>query len=273
MAVDLLFVAAFKMGVAGVAWATFLCQGVSCLLALTALLRRLRGMESPEKPPLFDRIILGQFLRIAVPSVLQQSFISVGNIVIQRVINGFGSGVIAGYAAGVKLNNLVITSFTTLCNGISTFTAQNIGAGKRERVREGLRAGLRIIWSLSLVFALCYFFLGEPLVRFFIDAPTETAVHTGVVYLKILAPFYFVVSAKLAADGVLRGAKRMKRFMIATFTDLILRVVLAILLSRTDLGSTGIWCAWPIGWSIATVLSLRVCLTGPAGKDRVTGDG
>ena len=266
VAVDLLFVAAFKMGVAGVAWATFLCQGVSCLLALTALRRRLRDMESPEKPPLFDRLILGQFLRIAVPSVLQQSFISVGNIVIQRVINGFGSGVIAGYAAGVKLNNLVITSFTTLCNGISTFTAQNIGAGKRERVREGLRAGLRIIWSLSLVFALCYFFLGEPLVRFFIDAPTETAVHTGVVYLKILAPFYFVVSAKLAADGVLRGAKRMKLFMIATFTDLILRVLLAILLSKTRLGATGIWCAWPIGWTIATVLSLRFCLTGPAKK-------
>ena len=69
---------------------------------------------------------------------------------------------------------------------------------------------------------------------------------------------------KLAADGVLRGAKQMDRFMIATFTDLILRVVLAIVLSKTGLGSTGIWCAWPIGWSIATVLSLRFCLKGPA---------
>ncbi|MBR4195060.1 MAG: polysaccharide biosynthesis C-terminal domain-containing protein, partial [Oscillospiraceae bacterium] len=116
VAVDVLFVAVFKMGVAGVAWATFLCQGVSCVLALTAVLLRLKKMETTERPKLFDRLILGQFLKVAVPSVLQQSFISVGNIVIQRVINGFGSGVIAGYAAGVKLNNLVITSFTTLCN-------------------------------------------------------------------------------------------------------------------------------------------------------------
>lgn len=266
VAVDVLFVAAFKMGVAGVAWATFLCQGVSCVLALTAVLLRLRKLETAEKPKRFDRGILSQFLKVAVPSVLQQSFISVGNIVIQRVINGFGSAVIAGYAAGVKLNNLVITSFTTLCNGISNFTAQNLGAGKQNRVREGFRAGIKLVWTLSLMFAILYFFFGEPLVRFFIDKPTPTAVHTGVIYLKILAPFYFIVSCKLAADGVLRGAKRMKLFMIATFTDLILRVVLAILLSRTGLGSTGIWCAWPIGWTIATALSLRFCLTGPAGK-------
>ena len=272
VAVDVLFVAVFKMGVAGVAWATFLCQGVSCVLALTAVLLRLKKMETTERPKLFDRLILGQFLKVAVPSVLQQSFISVGNIVIQRVINGFGSGVIAGYAAGVKLNNLVITSFTTLCNGISNFTAQNLGAGKQSRVREGFRAGLKLVWALSLVFAVLYFFLGEPLVRFFIDEPTETAVRTGVIYLKILAPFYFVVSAKLAADGVLRGAKRMNLFMIATFTDLILRVVLAILLSKTGLGSTGIWCAWPIGWSIATILSLRFCLRGPA-KNESSGKG
>ena len=264
--VDVLFVAVFNMGVAGVAWATFLCQGVSCLLAMTAVLLRLRKLETAEKPKLFDRGILGQFLRVAVPSILQQSFISVGNIVIQRVINGFGSAVIAGYAAGVKLNNLVITSFTTLCNGISNYTAQNLGAGKQARVREGLRAGIKLVWTLSLLLAIPYFFLGEPLIRFFIDDPTPMAVRTGVIYLKILAPFYFVVSCKLAADGVLRGAKRMRQFMIGTFTDLILRVMLAILLSRTSLGATGIWCAWPIGWTLATVLSLRFCLTGPAKK-------
>lgn len=268
--VDVLFVAVFKMGVAGVAWATFLCQGVSCLLALTAVLLRLRKLGTGEKPKLFDRDILGQFLRVAVPSTLQQSFISVGNIVIQWVINGFGSAVIAGYAAGVKLNNLVITSFTTLCNGISNYTAQNLGAGKQARVREGFRAGLKLVWSLSLLLAIPYFFFGEPLVRFFIDEPTATAVRTGVIYLRILAPFYFVVSCKLAADGVLRGAKQMRQFMIATFTDLILRVVLAILLSRTVLGATGIWCAWPIGWTIATVLSLRFCLTGPARKSEAS---
>lgn len=266
VAVDVLFVAVFHMKVAGVAWATFLCQGISCILALWAVLRRLRGMKTTEKPDRFDRRIFKMFMRIAVPSVIQQSFISVGNIVIQRVINGFGSGVIAGYAAGVKLNNMVITSFTTLCNGISNYTAQNLGAGKKSRVREGFIAGLKILWTLSLVFGIPFFFFGESLVRFFIDQPTETAVRTGVVFLRILAPFYLVVSVKLAADGVLRGARIMKQFMIATFVDLILRVVLAIVLSKTSLGSVGIWSAWPIGWGIAAVMSLCFCLHGPVQK-------
>ena len=260
IAVDILFVTAFRMGVAGVAWATFLCQGVSCVLALAVIMRRLRRIETPDRPARFNRIILQKFVRIAIPSVLQQSFISVGNIIIQSVINGFGGGVIAGYAAGVKLNNLVITSFTTLCNGISNYTAQNLGAGKRERIREGFRAGIKIVWTLGLPLALLYFFAGEPLIRFFIDQPSQTAIDTGVTYLRILAPFYFVVSAKLVADGILRGAELMNQFMIATFTDLILRVVLAVILSKTALGATGIWCAWPIGWCTAAVLSIRFCL-------------
>ena len=260
IAVDILFVTAFRMGVAGVAWATFLCQGVSCVLALAVITRRLRRIETPDQPARFNRIILQKFVRIAIPSVLQQSFISVGNIIIQSVINGFGGGVIAGYAAGVKLNNLVITSFTTLCNGISNYTAQNLGAGKRERIREGFRAGIKIVWTLGLPLALLYFFAGEPLIRFFIDQPSQTAIDTGVTYLRILAPFYFVISAKLVADGILRGAELMNQFMIATFTDLILRVVLAVILSKTALGATGIWCAWPIGWCTAAVLSIRFCL-------------
>lgn len=254
--VDILFVTAIPMGVAGVAWATFLCQCVSCVLALAVVFRRLRKIEGAEKAPLFSLPIFWRIVRIAVPSTLQQSFISIGNIILQSVINTFGSGVIAGYSAGVKLNNLVITSFTTLGNGISNYTAQNIGAGKLPRVKEGFRAGIKLVWALSVPMALLYVFGGRTLVHIFLDEPTETAMQTAVVYLRILAPFYFVVSAKLVADGVLRGAGVMGKFMVATFTDLILRVTLAIVLSKTALGSTGIWCAWPIGWSVATALSV-----------------
>lgn len=261
---DVLFVTRFRMGVAGVAWATFLCQGVSCVLAVLAVLKRLKTMQTRQKPVLFSLPILKRFVRIAVPSTLQQSFISVGNIIIQGAINGFGPGVIAGYAAGVKLNNLVITSFTTLGNGISNYTAQNLGAGRGERIRPGFRAGLKLVWGLSLPLFVLYFFLGEPLIRFFIDKPTAEAVGTGIRFLRILSPFYVVVSAKLVSDGVLRGAAMMRQFMTATFTDLILRVVLAVLLARTGLGATGIWCAWPIGWTIATALSLWFFIREPA---------
>lgn len=262
---DILFVTAFKMGVAGVAWATFLCQGVSCVLAVLFVLRRLRGVETDEKSALFSFPLFFRIAAIAVPSILQQSFISVGNIVIQGVINSFGSGVMAGYSASVKLNNLVITSLTTLGNGISNFTAQNIGAGKMERVRSGFKAGLKLVWMLCLPIVALYLLGGRMLVNIFMNEPSEAAMASGVQFLRIVSPFYFVVSCKLVSDGVLRGAGLMKEFMAATFTDLILRVGLAIVLSKA-LGAVGVWCAWPIGWSIAMVMSVIFYCRGPWGK-------
>ena len=260
IAVDIWFVKAFHMGVAGVAWATFLCQGISCILAMIVVFKRLAKIEEKEKAPLFDLQLLKQIVVIAIPSTLQQSFISIGNIMIQSIINGFGAPVMAGYSAAVKLNNLVITSFTTLGNGISNYTAQNLGAMKLERIKQGFGVGIKLVWMLSLPLFLLYFFSGNIVLKLFMDNPTELAMHTGIIYLKILSPFYFVVSAKLVADGILRGAGMMKKFMIATFTDLILRVLLAFCFSRTALGATGIWCAWPVGWCIATILSISFYL-------------
>ena len=254
---DILFVKAFDMGVAGVAWATFLCQGVSCMLAVVVMLLRLRKIHTEGKEQVFSGELLERFILIAVPSTLQQSFVSIGNIIIQSVINGFGTDVMAGYSAAVKLNNLVITSFTTLGNGISNFAAQNIGAGKMDRVKAGFTAGLKLVWMLCAPILLLYFIWGKGLMGFFLDEPTELALRTGIIFLRILSPFYIVISAKLVADGILRGAGMMKQFMVATFTDLILRVVLAFMLSETVLGSTGIWCAWPVGWCVATAMSIR----------------
>ncbi len=252
---DILFVKVFRMGVAGVAWATLICQGISCVLAMLFVFRRLRSIRTEGKTPVFSFHLLCRTAFIAVPSMMQQSFISVGNIVIQGVINSFGSGVIAGYSAGVKLNNLVITSFTTLANGVSNFTAQNYGAGKLYRIRQGHRAGLKLVWMLTVPLTALYLFCTRYLVALFLDNPTGTALHTGVMFLRIVAPFYMIAALKLVTDGVLRGSDMMSKFMAATFTDLILRVVLAKLLSGY-FGATGIWIAWPIGWTVATVMSL-----------------
>lgn len=255
IAMDILFVTAFKMGVAGVAWATFLCQGVSCVLAIVFVFLRFRKIQTDTRPKVFSWQLLGKIASVAVPSILQQSFISVGNILIQGIINSFGSAVMAGYSASIKLNNLVITSLTTLGNGISNFTAQNLGAGKPARIKEGFQAGLQMVWMLCVPLTLLYVFSGKYLVHIFLDTPTGIAMDTGIMLLRILAPFYCVVAAKLVADGVLRGAGKMRQFMVATFTDLVLRVVLAKVLSGF-FGTVGIWMAWPIGWSVATVLSL-----------------
>lgn len=263
IAVDILFVKAFNMGVAGVAWATFLCQGVSCALAVFTVWMRLKKITFQGTASLFDWHLLKKIAAIAIPSILQQSFISIGNIIIQGVINGFGPAVMAGYSAAVKLNNLVITSFTTLGNGISNYAAQNMGAGKLPRIKDGFRAGVKLVWLLSLPLVLLYFFAGSAVLKLFIEQPTPTALSTGIVYLRILSPFYFVISSKLVADGILRGTGLMKSFMISTFIDLILRVLLAVLLSGTPLGATGIWCAWPVGWTVATILSIHFYRQGP----------
>ena len=260
--VDIWFVTGFHMGVDGVAWATFLCQGISCILSVIVICRRLTGIHTDEKAELYSFKILKKITVIAVPSILQQSFISLGNIVIQSVINHFGPGVIAGYSAAVKLNNLVITSFTTLGNGISNYTAQNFGAGIMPRIRQGFKAGVKLVWILCVPIVLLYLFASDTMVRFFMNEPSEAALNSGVQFLQIVAPFYFIVSVKLAADGTLRGAGLMNQFMIATFTDLVLRVGLAIFFAG-QFGAAGIWSAWPIGWTIAMILSVTFYRSGP----------
>lgn len=258
---DLLFVIQFHWGVPGVAWATFIAQGIACIVAFTILMGRLQKVKTDEKPKLFSMPMLKRISGIAIPSILQQSFVSVGNLFIQVLVNKSGADVISGYSAAIKLNTFAITSFSTLGNGISSFTAQNIGAEKYIRVRKGMRAGLKMVLLIAAMFFGCFFFLSEPLIRLFMNSESVTneAVQTGVAFLHIVTPFYFVASVKLLADGVLRGASAMKDFMITTFTDLILRVILAYIFYPIW-QATGIWLSWPIGWSIAAVLSITFYL-------------
>ncbi len=267
---DILFVTTFKMGVSGVAWATFICQGVSAVLALIFVMKRLASIKATEKPQLFNISLFRAFLTIAVPSTLQQSFISFGNIILQSIINSFGSYVIAGYSAAIKLNNLVITSFTTIGNGVSNYTAQNLGAKKPDRVLQGWKCGIKLVWVLSVPFILLYMLLPETLLRLFVENPSPTTLETGRKFLRIVSIFYLVVSVKIISDSILKGAGNMKSFMIATFSDLIIRVGLAFILSRTVLGVTGIWLSWPIGWTVGTVISLSFYKT--CSKEFIVGE-
>ena len=259
---DVVSVTALDMGVAGVAWATFLAQGVSSILAFVTLFRRLSAL-SKEKGKLFSLDMLGRISVMAVPSILQQSFVSVGNIFIQTLVNGYGSAAVAGYSAAVKLNTFAITSFTTLSSSMSNFTSQNIGAGELKRVRQGFRTGMIMIMCVALPFVIAFVFFGEPMIRLFVDSPTQTAIDTGTTFLVIVAPFYFMAAAKQIADGILRGAGAVLGFVTSTFSDLLLRVVLAIVFSKPlGMGSTGIWLAWPVGWMISGVYSLICYFSG-----------
>ena len=252
---DWYFVTAFHMGVAGVAWATFICQGIASLLSIITLINRLKRIKTEGKTVLFSGTMLKKISFVAIPSILQQSFISIGNIIIQSLINSYGSAIIAGYSAAIKLNTFGITSFSTLASGLSSFTAQNIGANKPERVKKGFRSGCILGLTLALPFFIAYFFFDETMLKLFLNSESSLAIQTGREFLKIVAPFYFVIAVKLMGDAVLRGAGAMGWFMAATFADLLLRIVLAYVLSGS-MGTIGIWIAWPIGWVLAMIISV-----------------
>ena len=252
---DYVFVAMLHWDVAGVAWATFVCQGIACVLALFTLQKRLKSIEVGEKAESFSWPMLKKVMAFAIPSILQQSFVSVGNIFVQNLINRFGSSVIAGYSAAIKINTFAVTCFSTTGNAVSSFTAQNVGAGYYDRVKKGLKAGLLMGLIIGIPFFVSGFFGGGILIKLFMKEQSTVALETGIQFLKIVAPFYFVIPMKLITDGLLRGSGAMRYFMISTFSDLILRVALGYILA-VPFGTTGIWMSWPIGWTIGTVLSL-----------------
>ena len=253
--VDILFVAVFKMGVAGVAWATFICQGLSAILAWIVLIKRLRSMKS-EPYEKYSPKLLKKLAIVAVPSLLQQSFISVGNIIIQGIVNGYGSSVVAGFTAAMKLNNIAIACVFAIANGLSAFFAQNIGAETYDRLSKGFRSANYFAWLLAVPFFVMYFFFGDICVQLFLDDMASTeALQTGKIILQLIAPFYLVASIKVVTDGALRGAGAMKLFMIDTFIDLILRVAFAFILSYL-VGANGIWWSWGIGWAIGMLVAI-----------------
>jgi len=177
-------------------------------------------------------------------------------------------------ARGVKIQLLIDGIYQQLfLAGSSDFQAlasyENVEVGVYNPVTPVnlFKVNYRMHDKYLIVDEKMYLLGGRMLVNIFMNEPSEAAMASGVQFLRIVSPFYFLVSCKLVSDGVLRGAGLMKEFMVATFTDLILRVGLAIGLSKV-LGVTGVWCAWPIGWTIAMVLSVLFYRRGPWEKQK-----
>ena len=261
---DLIFVAQFHWGVSGVAWATFIAQGISAILALTFLAMRLKKINCEGTFQWLDLVLLAQIAAIAIPSIMQQSVLSIGNMFVQEIVNRYGSAVIAGYSGAIKLNTFAINSFMALGSCLSSYTAQNLGAGKKERLPLGFRTGIRLSVIASLPFIVLYFFASRQMMGLFLNDSSIDAINAGQKFLHIVSPMYFMISIKLMTDGIIRGAGAMHYFVMATVPDLILRILVALLLTQY-FGSTGIWMAWPFGWIAATVLTIifyRRIITG-----------
>ena len=255
--VNILFVTAFSMGVEGLAWATLLCQGAAAIASFSVLLFRLRKLRTGKYEP-FSGQLLMTTASVAIPGVMQKSFVSVGNLLIQSVVNSFSAtvpGIIGGFSSATKLLYIFVNLNGAAGSALASYTAQNIGAKHLDRVKEGLRAGYLLCLSFCIPATL--FFLIAPRIAMGIFVPAESVdiIATGASYLRTVSPFLLVVALKQVCDGILQGAGSTREFTTTTLLDLAARVLLAYIFPIW-MGHLGIWWAWPVGWIIGMALSV-----------------
>lgn len=244
---DIYFVAELAMGVAGVAWATLIAQGLSAVLSFVFLMIKLKKIKT-ERYAYYDIRMLKNMVTVAIPTVIQQSIVSVGMLLIQAAVNRFGSTFLAGYTAAIKIDGIAIVPMVAVGNAMSTYVAQNMGAGKPERVGRGYRICLMMSAAIGLIIAVIFFFCGEQFVGLFMDSDKGAeAIAIGAQYLGVVSLFYFVMGLMNVTTGVLRGAADMKWFLTCSLTNLCTRVLLTYALADVTAGRIIMWAS-PVGW-------------------------
>ena len=200
--------------------------------------------------------------RIALPSILQQSTVSIGMMLVQSVVNGFGEEMLAGFSAAMRVESLCVVPMAAMGNAISSFTAQNVGARKLERVKQGYHMGYAIVFSFAAVICLGLELGYRPLIRLFLGSEgTSLAIETGTGYLQFMGWFFALIGLKMITDGVLRGAGDMKMFTVANLVNLSIRVAVAMIFAPRY-GIFMVWVAVPIGWLANYLISYAEYRTG-----------
>lgn len=258
---DLTFVIKFHMGVAGVAWATLIAQGICAVLSLITLMHRIKhladepGHEQEGKRPIFHFTAVERIAKIGVPSMIQQSIVSVSMLLMQSLVNSFGPSYIAGYTAATKIDSLAMLPNMNFSNAMSSYTAQNIGAGKESRVKEGYKANIFMVVVFSLALTLCIFLFGSTLMNLFMDSASNVEVlNYGIAYMRVVSSFYILMGIMFTSNGLLRGAGDMKFFMASSLFNLLCRIAVAYVLAP-HIGSIAIAWSIPIGWLVGGAIS------------------
>lgn len=263
---DLVMVREFHLGVAGVAVATVLAQGLSAVISFRLLMKALKAygevQEEGGKQQIFDFSILGNMIRVALPSMLQQSIVSIGMLLVQSVVNGFGSAVLAGYTSGMRIESICIVPMIATGNAVSTFTAQNLGAGQPERVKKGYRAGIKIVAGFALFICVVLTAFHDRIIGAFLESGSDRAAfETGNAYISFIAFFFVFIGLKAITDGVLRGAGDVVVFTLANLINLGIRVAFSFGMAGV-IGVQAVWIAVPMGWTANYLISLIRYLSG-----------
>ena len=259
---DIFFVKQLAMGVAGVAWATLIAQGISAVFSFLILLREMKGYEVEGKLALFDKEEFFSMARVALPSILQQSTISIGMMLVQSVVNSFGAQVLAGFSAGMRVESICIVPMAAMGNVMSAYAAQNIGAGRLDRVKRGYHTGYGIVAAFAVLLCLILELIYRPLILLFLgEEASAAAYHTGAGYLQSIGWFFVLIGMKMITDGLLRGAGDMAMFTVANMVNLGIRVF-ASMIFAPKFGVEVVWIVVPIGWAANYVISLLEYRTG-----------
>jgi putative MATE family efflux protein len=243
---DLWMVAGLRLGVFGAALATLIAQGISAVLSFLIFIHRMRQYQSPFR--WFERQELYSMLRIAVPSVLQQSTVSIGMMIVQAVVNPFGTQALAGYAATMRVENVFSLIFVSIGNAVSPYVSQNLGAKKPQRIKKGYHAALVLDASFAILAFVVIETLHTQISSLFLGKDgTAFAYQVSGDYMRWLGYFFIFMGIKMATDGVLRGLGIMRPFLAANMVNLAIRLAVA-LICAPRFGIAFVWLAVPAGW-------------------------
>lgn len=266
---DFWMVGGLGMGVSGAAAATVIAQGLAAVISFGILMRMLSSYPAEGRTVWFRRDMFATGVKIAVPSIVQQSIVSIGMLLTQSAVNQFGSSALAGYSAGMRLESLCIVPMIATGNAMSTFTAQNLGAGKSERVHQGYHAAYGIIIAFGVVLILVSQLFYRPVLAVFVEqGESSVAFETGTSYFRFIGLFFSFLGFKAITDGILRGAGDIKVYMLANLINLAIRVAVAQLCSPVW-GIQLIWYAVPMGWTANYLISYCWYRTGNWKKRRL----
>mgnify|MGYP002602773325 CR=1 FL=1 len=252
VALDLLCVIVFGWGVKGAAGATVFSQFVSGIGIGIYTLKKFPKLCPKREDCRWDKQNLASILNLSVMTSVQQSIMNFGILMVQGLVNSFGTVIMAAFAAAVKIDSFAYMPVQDFGNAFSTFIAQNYGAGKAERIRKGMRSAALCAAGFCLLISLLVCLLARPLMGLFIDASRTDIIAAGVGYLRIEASFYIGIGLLFLFYGFYRAVGRPGISVVLTVISLGTRVALAYLLSALPaMGVTGIWVSVPIGWLLA----------------------
>ncbi len=249
---DLLFVIRFHWGAAGAAAATVIAQYVSGLGLFAYTFLYFPEFRFSLKGISLKKTVFSEIARFSSLTCLQQSVMNLGILMVQGLVNSFGPAVMAAFAAAVKIDSFAYMPVQDFGNAFTTFTAQNFGAKKQDRIRAGMKSAVFCSVIFCLLISLCVFLFAQPLMLLFVKPSETTILSIGIQYLRIEGSFYFGIGCLFLLYGFYRAVERPGMSVVLTVISLGTRVLLAYILSAIPaVGVAGIWWSVPIGWILA----------------------